>query len=62
MTAIVLAGSSLLAVVLVTALAREIRLRRALQSLLKRLFIQRRPHEKIHSDDADRPAAGRMQE
>jgi hypothetical protein len=61
MSAVVLAGSSLLAVVLAMALAREIRLRRALQSLLRRLLAHWRPHETIHSDDLDRPAAGRLQ-
>jgi hypothetical protein len=62
MTAIVLAGSSLLAVVLAIALAREIRMRRALQSLLRRLLAHWRPYEKTHSNDADRSAAGRLQE
>jgi len=62
MTAIVLAGSSLLAVVLVIALAREIRLRRALQSLLRRLLAHWRTHETTCPDDPDRPAPGRLQE
>ena len=38
MTYIVVAASSLLAVLLVIALAREVRLRRALQKLLSRIF------------------------
>ncbi len=61
MAAICLAGSSLLAVVLVIALAREIRLRRALQALLKRLLTHWRSHETNHPIDPERPAAGRMQ-
>ncbi len=61
MSTVVLTGSSLLTVVLVLALAREIRLRRALQSLLKRLLAHWRPYEKNHSNDVDR-ASGRLQE
>ena len=62
MTAIVLVGSSLLAVVLSIALAREIRLRRALQSLLRRLLNHWRPHETLRPNDPDRPAPGRLQQ
>ncbi len=61
MTAIVLAGSSLLAVVLAIALAREVRVRRGLQSLLRRLLAHWRPYEKTRSTDVDRPS-GRLQE
>jgi len=62
MSAIVLAGSSLLAVVLAIALAREVRLRGSLQSLLRRLLAHWRPYEKIHSHNVDRPAPDRSQE
>jgi hypothetical protein len=62
MSAIVLARSSLLAVVLALALAREVRLRRALQALLRRLLAHWRFHEKTRSHDADRPAPGRLHE
>jgi hypothetical protein len=50
----VVAASSLLAVVLVLALVREVRLRRALQMLLHRLLAHWRFHEKTN-DDADTP-------
>jgi hypothetical protein len=46
----------------VIALAREIRLRRALQSLLRRLLAHWRTHETTCPDDPDRPAPGRLQE
>jgi len=60
MSAVVLAGSSLLAVVLAIALAREVRLRRALQSLLRRLLAHWRPYEKTRSNNPDRPASERL--
>ena len=63
MTALVLASVSLLAVVLAIALAREVRLRRALQSLLRRLLAHwRKPHEKIRPTDTDDPAADRLRQ
>ena len=46
MTISVIAATSLLAVVLVHALVREVRLRRALQTLLRRLLIHWRSHGK----------------
>lgn len=48
-------ASTLLAVILVIALAREIQLRRALESLLRRLLAYWRTHEKRQPRDADRP-------
>ena len=65
MTAIVLVCSSLLAVVIVLALAREIRLRRALESLLRRLLSYWRSHEERQPRDTGRPvdtAADRLHE
>jgi hypothetical protein len=59
MTVLVLSASTLLAVVLAIALAREVRLRRALESLLRRLLALWRSHEDRRSRDADRRAAGR---
>lgn len=50
MTLPIVLASSLLAVALVVALAREVRLRRALQRLLSRLLIHWRKH-----DTEDRP-------
>ena len=47
MTYVVVAASSVLAVLLVIALAREVRLRRALQKLLARIFqVWRNRHAK----------------
>jgi hypothetical protein len=63
MTVLVLTSVSLLAVVLAISLAREVRLRRALQSLLRRLLAHwRKPHEKIHPTDTDDPAADRLRQ
>jgi hypothetical protein len=57
MTIPVLLASSLLAVVLVLALAREVRLRRALQQLLTRILnYWRKRHDK--NDPADRGSRG----
>jgi hypothetical protein len=51
----------LLAVVLAIALAREVRLRRALQSLLRRLLVHwRKPHEKIRPTDSADSTADRL--
>lgn len=44
-------ASSVLAMILVIALAREIRLRRALESLLRRLLSYWRTHEKRYPRD-----------
>jgi hypothetical protein len=56
----VVAATSLLAVVLVIALAREVRLRRALQHLLARLLdLWRNPHETVPPPDRDRRHPGR---
>ena len=52
-------ASTVLAVVLVIVLAREIRLRRALESLLRRLLTYWRTHENRKTHDADDPAAPR---
>jgi hypothetical protein len=53
----VLLASSLLAVVLVLALAREVRLRRALQQLLTRILnYWRKRHDK--NDPSDRRSRG----
>ena len=52
MTISIISASSLLAVVLVLALVREVRLRRALQTLLHRLLVYWRSHGKT-KDDAD---------
>ncbi len=49
-------ASSVLAVVLVIVLAREIRLRRALECLLKKLLTYWRTHAHARAPDADRPA------
>ena len=49
-------ASTVLAVILVVALAREMRLRRALESLLRRLLSYWRTHEKPKPRDVDRPA------
>ena len=57
MTPILLA-SSLLAVVLVLILIREHRLRRALESLLRRLITNWRNHEKNSTHTADLPDRG----
>jgi hypothetical protein len=45
-------ASTVLAVILIIALAREIRLRRALESLLQRLLSCWRTHEKHETRDA----------
>jgi hypothetical protein len=50
-------ASTVLAVILVIVLAREIRLRRALESLLRRLLTYWRTHAHTRVPDADRPAA-----
>ena len=52
MTVSAISASSLLAVIVVLALVREVRLRRALQTLLHRLLIHWRSHGKTN-DDAD---------
>ncbi len=49
-------AASVLAVVLVVVLAREIRLRRALECLLKKLLTYWRTHAHTRVPDADRPA------
>ena len=49
-------ASTVLAVILVIALAREIRLRRALESLLRRLLTYWRTHEAPPYRDTTRPA------
>ena len=50
----VVAASSVLAVLLVLALVREVRTRRAMQNLLTRIFDQgRRRHETNRSDRPD---------
>jgi hypothetical protein len=65
MASAVVLASSVLAVVLVIALAREVRLRRALQKLLPRLLDPRRsPHEtstlgRPGSTDPARPGLAR---
>lgn len=46
MTAAILLASSVLAVVLVLALVREVRLRRALQALLRRILEKWRFHDR----------------
>jgi hypothetical protein len=57
MTIAILLASSLLAVVLVLALAREVRLRRALQQLLTRILnYWRKRHDK--NDPSDRRPRG----
>jgi len=56
MTISVVAATALLAVVLVHALVREVRLRRALQTLLHRLLIHWRSHGKTN----DAAAPGRQ--
>ena len=52
MTVSIISASSLLAVVLVLALVREVRLRRALQMLLRRLLVYWRSNGQTN-DDAD---------
>ena len=52
-------ASSVLTVVLVIVLAREIRLRRALESLLRKLLAYWRTHEERKTRNADDPAAPR---
>jgi hypothetical protein len=49
-------ASTVLAVILVVVLAREIRLRRALESLLRRLLAYWRNHEKTKNHDTAGPA------
>ena len=58
MTYVILLASSLLAVVLVLILIREHRLRRALESLLRRLLTRWRKHETNRDTDSAGPAAG----
>jgi hypothetical protein len=49
-------ASTVLAVILVIVLAREIRLRRALESLLRRLLSYWRSHEERNTRDTRHPA------
>ena len=49
MTVPVLIASSILAIALTAALVREVRLRRALEALLRRLLAHLRSHEKVRS-------------
>ena len=56
----VLLASSVLATVLVILLIREHRLRRALESLLRRLIRHWRSHEMLHTDDTARAPAERL--
>ena len=55
MSAVILASTAL-AVVLAVALAREVRLRRALESLLRRILAYRRRYDKPRPRDPDRAA------
>jgi len=43
----------------IAALCREVRLRRALQDLLRRLFSHWRPHETLQDDRVDRRSGSR---
>jgi len=55
MTTAILLACSLLAVILVLTLIHEHRLRRALESLLRRLITHRRHHEQNPTRDPDLP-------
>ena len=59
-TAIVLASSALLVVLLTLALAREIRLRRALQRLLAKLLKFWRDHGPPNRSESDDPDPDRL--
>jgi len=58
MTYAIVAASSLLAVLLVLALVREVRARRAMQKLLARIFHHRRPNYETDCTESHRDVDG----